>query len=809
MALVDLHSHSLYSEHPSDWFLQRLGARESYTDPEEIYLQAKKNGMSYVTLTDHNSIMGALILKSKYPQDTFIGVETTTYFPEDGCKIHILIFDIDEEEFKKIQRLRENIYKLRNFLKENDIAYSVAHATYSINQKLTINHLEKLILLFDVFEGINGGRNQTHNSMWCSVLRNLTPQIISDLQKKHNIEPISSDPWIKGFTGGSDDHAGIFVGKTYTYAETDSIESFIELLKKKKTLPSGRHNDYQSLAFSIYKIAYDFSKHQKRGASNSFFNQLSEMLFTNQSLTIFDNFNIKRMRKKSMSEGEKAKHLLYDLVYNLKTEKKKSIEDKLGFIFDRIEIISDEFFLKMFELFEQNLKSGDLFNFFKIITSSLPGIFLSLPFFTTIKHMAQGKELLDELNARFVKSSRTGKKVLWFTDTINDLNGVSETLKHLGWFSFDNKHNIYLVTCLPDSELNEKLPPNIINLKYLYEFQIPIYKSYKLRVPSVLNSLSKISRFCPDEIYISTPGPVGLLGLLASYLLSIKSTGIYHTDFTLQCDKIEQNESLINLTESYTRWFYSAMSNIKVPTKEYISILVERGFNKAKMTVFNRGIDIRLFAPIERNSDILKTKYGIEGGVNLLFTGRVSKDKNIDFLIEVYKKLAQSVDHVNLVITGDGPYLRELKKKYSSERKIIFTGSIVRDQLPEIYSLADIFLFPSNTDTFGMSVLEAQACGIPVIVSDKGGPQEIVIKGKSGFIMPSDNLDEWVGKILEIIKLRQNEPMQYNSYKIASRANVFQNYCWEKFLDDLYNDGDDELRKSSQEKIDIKAVPHW
>ena len=81
MKKADLHCHSKFSEHPSEWFLQRLGARESYTDPLDIYAMAKKAGMDYVTITDHNRIEGALKLKEKYPNDTFTGLEATTYFP--------------------------------------------------------------------------------------------------------------------------------------------------------------------------------------------------------------------------------------------------------------------------------------------------------------------------------------------------------------------------------------------------------------------------------------------------------------------------------------------------------------------------------------------------------------------------------------------------------------------------------------------------------------------------------------------------------------------------------------------------------
>ena len=216
MAKVDLHVHSKYSGRPSEWFLKKIGTNESYSDPETIYASAISSGMDYVAITDHNAIDGALLLREKYGERVIVGVETTTYFPEDGCKVHLLIYGIGRSEFEEIQKLRENIYNLRDYIKARNLAHSIAHATYSVNKKLTIDHLEKLILLFDVFEGINGARSEKGNDIWMSSLKALTPDKIAQLKKKHNIEPFSETPWIKGLTGGSDDHAAMFIGRTYT-----------------------------------------------------------------------------------------------------------------------------------------------------------------------------------------------------------------------------------------------------------------------------------------------------------------------------------------------------------------------------------------------------------------------------------------------------------------------------------------------------------------------------------------------------------------------------------------------------------------
>lgn len=189
MAQVDLHVHSKYSNHPSEWFLQRLGASESYTDPESIYKMARKRGMDFVTVTDHNRIKASIELVEKYPDRCFTGVESTAYFPEDNCKVHILIYGLNCEQFSQIQKKRSNIYKLRDYLKKQDLACVVAHATYSVNERLSLEHLEKLILLFNNFEGRNGSRSVLHNDVLSKVLRELTREDIERLQKNTSLKP--------------------------------------------------------------------------------------------------------------------------------------------------------------------------------------------------------------------------------------------------------------------------------------------------------------------------------------------------------------------------------------------------------------------------------------------------------------------------------------------------------------------------------------------------------------------------------------------------------------------------------------------
>ena len=248
MIQVDMHVHSGHSRQPAEWFLQRPGAQASYTDVEEVYRIAKARGMTYVTLTDHDTIDGALELHARHPDDTFVSAEVTSYFPEDGCQIQVLVYDITPAQFDVIETQREDIHRLRDYLRTERIACSVAHATTSINDRLSLATIEKLVLLFDVFEGINGGRDPAHNRTWVEALRALTPAHVARLQRKHGIEPWGPNAWSKGLTGGSDDPAGRLIGRTFTMGCDATIPEFIEQVRRRETLPGGRHAEHKSRA---------------------------------------------------------------------------------------------------------------------------------------------------------------------------------------------------------------------------------------------------------------------------------------------------------------------------------------------------------------------------------------------------------------------------------------------------------------------------------------------------------------------------------------------------------------------------------
>jgi glycosyltransferase involved in cell wall biosynthesis len=782
MAKVDLHVHSLYSEHPSEWFLQRLGAGESYTEPDFIYETLIQRGMDFITITDHNRIDGAMLLKRKYPDKVIVGMEATAYFPEDGCKVHILVYGIDEIQYEAIQHLRTNLYELRDYLKEQNIAHSVAHATYSVNGKLTISHLEKLILLFDVFEGINGGRNNLNNRVWQQVLEDLTPTHLEDLQRRYHLDPMSDTPWIKSFTGGSDDHAGLFLGRTWTATDASTIDEFLTCLLNRKTRAEGRHGDYRSLVFSIYKIGFEFSR-TKGSPASPLFSQLTEYLFKPKPIGLVNRLKI--WQWKATGEEEQFKRDFAELLEHLEQIRDDSPDQRLSLIYEKLGDIADSFFRLLFTSFEKHIHRGNLLKFVQDISSSIPGIFLAIPFFSAINHLFRNRTLLQELETRFRLPCDNPFRILWFSDTLDDLNGVSVTLREIRNQASRRGLPIAIVGSRPDHEDTE----NYINLPRVHRFNLPYYETYSIGIPSVLKALDKIYAFSPDRIYISTPGPVGLIGLLAARLFHIPAVGVYHTDFTLQAWSIKNDDSLRNLVESYTRWFYMQMDEIRVPTRQYIEILDRRGFDRMRMKVFRRGLDTNLFTPRENARDGMQQFMGLDEGVYFLYTGRISQEKNLDIVLDAFARLQNEYGEVHLLLVGDGPYRKELEKKYANDH-LHFIGKVDWKRLPDYYAGCDCLVFPSTSDTYGMSVLEAQACGLPALVSSVGGPREIIRDGFTGLVMSDLSVDTWYAGMEQICKLALSGEPAYDSMRYAARENAVSRADWDKFFDSIVRDQD-------------------
>jgi glycosyltransferase involved in cell wall biosynthesis len=202
------------------------------------------------------------------------------------------------------------------------------------------------------------------------------------------------------------------------------------------------------------------------------------------------------------------------------------------------------------------------------------------------------------------------------------------------------------------------------------------------------------------------------------------------------------------------------------------------------MHLFRRGIDTHLFRPLGEHARSADQ----DRGSVLLYVGRVSSDKGLDFLIQVFTRLCWKRSDLRLIIVGEGPALKNLRTGTAGQR-VVLTGKISHEALPGIYACADLFVFPSTTDTFGRAVLEAQACGLPAIVSNIGGPQEIVAHGRTGYIAKAGSYLDWTEKIEHLLEMKDASPETYRRICEEARARVISRFDNREILDSLIAPG--------------------
>jgi glycosyltransferase involved in cell wall biosynthesis len=180
------------------------------------------------------------------------------------------------------------------------------------------------------------------------------------------------------------------------------------------------------------------------------------------------------------------------------------------------------------------------------------------------------------------------------------------------------------------------------------------------------------------------------------------------------------------------------MDTVFVNSEQYRQSWIERGFEPERLRILPRGLDTDLFNPGRRDASFWQRYEPAHDGVRLLYVGRISREKDLDLLANAYRRLREEKVGVSLFMVGHGPYAKALAEALPD---VVFTGYLTGEELATAYASSDIFVFPSTTDTFGNVIIEAQASGVPVIVSDMGGPKELVEEGVDGLITKAHDLD--------------------------------------------------------------------
>jgi glycosyltransferase involved in cell wall biosynthesis len=281
---------------------------------------------------------------------------------------------------------------------------------------------------------------------------------------------------------------------------------------------------------------------------------------------------------------------------------------------------------------------------------------------------------------------------------------------------------------------------------------IPFYPEMRMYVPRLMAYVARAKADRIDVIHLTTPGPIGLAALFVAWKLGLPMVGSFHTDLAAYTHTLSGSARLGALMREYMRWPYGKCARVLVPSHHTRTLLVGAKANPEKMVVWPRGVDTDLFTPAKRSRALRDAWHVSDKRPALLYVGRVSREKGLALLPAIRDRLhAIGLEH-RLVIVGQGPMLPELRAQMP---EALFTGVLSRAQVAEAFASADAFLFPSRTDTAGNVVLEAQASGLPVVLTSDGGPRENVAEGRSALVCHSDDPREWATAVIRAISNRE------------------------------------------------------
>ncbi len=341
-------------------------------------------------------------------------------------------------------------------------------------------------------------------------------------------------------------------------------------------------------------------------------------------------------------------------------------------------------------------------------------------------------------------------KVVFFAEIlIEDFDGASRTmfqlLKRIPADRFEflficgvGPEEIYGFDCL-------RLPTVTLPMNSTYRMAVPLLGKRKLR--------EKLAAFAPQVVHIATPSLLGEYALDYARQAQLPVISIYHTHFISYIDYyFRRLPVLIPFIKSKVvvsqRKFYNRCDLIYVPAEAIAAELVDMGVESARMKIWKRGIDTRLFSPEKRNAGRMRELTGNDRPT-ILFASRLVWEKNLETLIHVYEQCQAKNLPYNFLVAGDGVARKAVESRMP---QAVFLGTVDHERLAELYASADVFLFPSISESYGNVVLEAMASGLPCVIAEGGGSQNFVEQGVNGFKCPPNDAAFYVEKIEMILE---------------------------------------------------------
>ncbi|MDQ3648524.1 MAG: glycosyltransferase [Actinomycetota bacterium] len=698
---ADLHCHSTASQASRLGIQTALGLPECATAPEEVYELAKRRGMDFVTITDHDTISGVLQIADR--PDVFISEELTAGFRGEPQAVHVLCLGITPEDHRWLQQNSADVEACAEYLHGNSIACALAHPFFAVAAPLTARHRRRLARLFPVWETRNGSRAKELNMPAAIYI------------ETHGGTGI----------GGSDDHAGVDIGRTFTETPpAASPEEFLRRIRRGEAEGRGDQGSAAKWAHAAMALAV-------------------RSLGRGEGGTVPDPRVVMTMVERVMSQGE---HRQGPLAGDLGPDDARALlrawldsvdlglrgdpfgptpradEHELIAYMQAEDFSHADLFRRarrrhersLREAVDRTLEAGaSQADYGPAAISLFAACVPAIPYAPAAAFLGREKGKL---------TAREGepRRVALVADGLGGMHGVTHTVDEIrdrGVAGFE----VEVIGTDPNVDRR---------LSAVAEVDIPFYEGLRVGVPSLPAAVEALAEGRYDLVHLCSPGPAGVAAALIARIMELPVLGSYHTELGAYAGLRSGDARLRAGVDVALAAFYGGCDVVLSPSAFADDSLRALGVQAARIGRWERGVDLSRFSPSLRDPQRLP------GEVSVLYAGRQSQEKGVDLLADAFLAAQARDPRLHLCLAGGGPESERLRMRLGAHAT--FLGWLEGEDLARAYASADVFLFASRTDTFGQVLLEAQASGLPVVAVAEGGPLSLVEHDRSGLLAQAD-----------------------------------------------------------------------
>jgi glycosyltransferase involved in cell wall biosynthesis/predicted metal-dependent phosphoesterase TrpH len=662
-----------------------VGLPECATPPEEVYALAKRRGMDFVTITDHDTIEGALLVADA--PGAFVSEELTASFRgEPKAAVHVLCWGINADDHAWLQSHAGDVERCAAYLHEHDIACALAHPYFFVREPLLARHLRVLAELFSVWESRNGSRAAELNA----------PAVLAA-----EFRGLST-------SGGSDDHGGIDIGRTWTQTPAAAtVEDFLAHLCTGSLAPGGADGGANTLAHAPLGLAA-----RALGADGAASPRLGA---------------VRQMIERALDEGQARE--------GVETSElaPQDARDLFGAWLDAVGLERDA--AALIEALQDDAEGHDgmrrralraherlLHDAARQLSAVAEGggvhealstvaqaCVPALPYVATTAFLAR------ERRRGRVGRPDAPRRVALVADSLDGVDGVTRLLDELRNRGVPGWEVEVLGT---GARVDCRLP-------IAAEIELPFYPGRRIGVPSLVGLAEALT--CRDYtlVHVCSPGPAGMGAALIAEMAGMPLVVSHHTELGRYARVRSGRADIEGLTRAGLGALYSRGRVVLSPSSSADRSLSALGVDAARIARWTRGVDTAQFAPARADSR--------DDTVRVLYAGRLSTEKGVELLAQAFVQAHALEPRLHLILAGDGPEADLLRGLLGA--RATFLGWQDRAQLAAAHRHADVFCFASRTDTYGQAVLESQASGLPVIAVAEGGPLDLIDDGHTGLLV--------------------------------------------------------------------------